>query len=85
MLNCPNCNSESVATILFGMPSFSEKLMKDRDEEKWYLVVVRLMKDFSQITNVMNVTINGKKREQKMGILLKKMINRITLLITYNG
>ena len=47
-------------------------------KEKWYLVVVRLMKDFSQITNVMNVIINGKKREQKMGILLKKMINRIT-------
>jgi len=79
MLNCPNCNSESVATILFGMPSFSEKLMKDRDEEKWYLVVVRLMKDFSQITNVMNVIINGKKREQKMESLLKKMnLNDLT-------
>ena len=52
-------------------------------KEKWYLVVVRLMKDFSHITNAMNVIINGKKREQKMGILLKKMINRITLLLFF--
>ena len=34
IINCPNCDSESVATILFGMPSFSEKLMKDKDEGK---------------------------------------------------
>ena len=48
-------------------------------KEKWYLVGVRLIKDFSQITNVMNVTINGKKREQKMESLLKKMnLNDLT-------
>ena len=37
------------------------------------------MKDFSQITNAMNVIISGKKRDQKMEALLKKMnLNDIT-------
>ena len=32
MKKCPKCKSNSVASILFGMPAFSEKLMKDKDE-----------------------------------------------------
>ena len=31
-MKCPQCNSPSIASILFGMPSFSEKLMRDKDE-----------------------------------------------------
>ena len=43
------------------------------------MVVARLIKDLSLITNVMNVIINGKKREQKMESLLKKMnLNDLT-------
>ena len=34
MTNCPNCNSDNIASILFGMPAFSEELMKDKEEGK---------------------------------------------------
>tara|TARA_Y100001970_G_C14048210_1_gene757463 strand:+ start:210 stop:443 length:234 start_codon:yes stop_codon:yes gene_type:complete len=34
MLKCPQCNSNNIADILFGMPSFSEDLLKKKNEGK---------------------------------------------------
>ena len=31
---CPVCGSKKIATILRGMPAYSEKLLKDIDEDK---------------------------------------------------
>ena len=31
---CPKCNSEKVASILFGLPRYDEKLKKDISDKK---------------------------------------------------
>jgi hypothetical protein len=33
-MNCPKCNSHKIASIFFGMPNFSEELMKDKEDGK---------------------------------------------------
>ena len=33
-MKCPKCRSKSVASILFGMPAYSEQLIKDQEEGK---------------------------------------------------
>jgi len=32
--NCPKCGSDKIATILYGMPAFSDSLRKDLNDNK---------------------------------------------------